>query len=278
MNAISALALEYRAALTPTGQDPTDALRDLRGVVEDAITTQPRSQQRRIGPSEIGTPCDHCLAAKLAGWEQGRDVAWLPYVGTAMHAQLEHVLLDHETNAWIRDKTPGRYLTEEKVMVGHIGGTEIWGSTDVLDVTAAMTIDWKLVGASTLTAAKAGPSPVYRVQADLYAKGWNDAGFRVDHVSIVYLPRNSMRGLDDAIWWHAPHDRQRATDALDRANRFHDNLRALQDALGTDARDQWITGLPRAAGCHDCHRYPDGATLTAPGHRPPSAAFADLLG
>jgi hypothetical protein len=277
MTTMSTLATEYRDARLHIGTAPDVALRELRTLVEDAIVNQPRSQQRTVGPSEIGTDCDHCLAAKLAGWPTDRDVAWLPYVGTAMHAQLEKVLLDREMHAWL-DQRPGRYLVEEKTLVGHIGGQEIWGSTDALDVAAGMTIDWKLVGASTLTHAKAGPSPVYRAQADLYAKGWNDAGIRVDHVAIVYLPRNSVRGLDDAIWWHAPHDRARAVAALDRANRLHDNLAALESALGVEARDAWISGLPRAAGCFDCRRFPDGAGLTAPGHHAPEKAFADLLG
>ena len=56
------------------GGDPWDALTtDIRTVIEDAITNHPRTLQKQIGPSEVGTPCDHCLAAKLAGWEETRD-------------------------------------------------------------------------------------------------------------------------------------------------------------------------------------------------------------
>jgi hypothetical protein len=260
------------------GGDPTEALGDLRQIIEHAITHQPRSQQRTIGPSEIGTPCDHCLAAKLAGWARTDDgVPWLPYIGTAVHAQLEEALLQHENARNAVHTTGARYLTEARVMVGHIGGREIWGSTDLVDLTVGMTVDWKCVGASTLRKAKAGPSQTYRVQAHLYARGWNLAGHRVDHVAIAYLPRNDMGGLNAAVWWHEPYDEQVAIDALDRANRIHANLTAL-DALGTEARDRWVTALPRAEGCFDCPKYPDGADLPAPGHRPAEAAFADLLG
>ncbi|MFD6094555.1 PD-(D/E)XK nuclease family protein [Oerskovia sp. NPDC060338] len=260
------------------GGDPAPALGELRDVIEHAITHHPRSLQRTIGPSEIGTPCEHCLAAKLAGWEQTRDgIPWLPTIGTATHAWLEDAFIAHELDRNRREHVGFRWVTEERVMVGHIGGREIWGSTDLLDTAVGMTVDWKVVGSSTLKAAKAGPSPVYRVQADLYAKGWNDAGVRVDHVAIAYLPRNAV-SLDQAVWWHAPHDRARAEQALARAERLHTNLAALE-SISTAARDAWITQLPRDARCYDCARFPDGAHLTAPGHtNSPQAAFSDLLG
>lgn len=250
------------------GGDPTTAMRDLLSVVEHAITHQPRSLQTRIGPSEIGTPCDHCLAAKLAGWKRNDDgVPWLPYIGTAVHAQLEQVLQQHEADRNAVHTTGLRYLTEARVMVGHIAGEEIWGSTDLIDLAVGMTIDWKIVGETTLrTARRQGPSEVYRAQADLYAKGWNDAGYRVEHVAIAYLPRNAV-SLDQAVLWSAPHDRARAERALERANQLAANVSALQ-ALGATAVATWIATLPRDPGCHDCARYPDGAHLAAPGHRP----------
>lgn len=260
-----------------TGGDPHQALRDARGVIEDAIVNHPRSLQTTIGPSEIGTPCDHCLAAKLAGWEQHRDVAWLPTIGTAVHAWIEGAFIASE-NARGAQHTGGlRYLTEARVMVGHIAGQEVWGSTDLLDLTTGMTVDWKLVGVSTLRRAKAhGPSPVYRVQADLYAKGWNDAGHRVDHVAIAYLPRNAT-SLDDAVWWTASHDRARAVTALARANAMAANLAALA-TLGPQAVAAWIGGLPRDGDCWDCARFPDAPTPPArPGHPAPGTQFANLL-
>ncbi|PYG00188.1 hypothetical protein SAMN05216184_104127 [Georgenia satyanarayanai] len=258
------------------GGDPAAALRELRQTIEHEIVNQPRSLQKRIGPSELGTPCDHCLAAKLAGWTRTDDgVPWLPYVGTAMHAQLEELFIRSENDRNAVHTTGRRYLAEQPVMVGHIGGEEIWGSTDLLDLHVGMTVDWKLVGVTTLRAAKRGPSPVYRTQADLYAKGWNDAGIRVDHVAIAYLPRNAV-SLNDAIWWTAPHDRARAEAALERANRLHTNLTALA-SISVEARDAWITALPRDPGCHDCSRFPDGAGIPKPGHRPPGDDLAGLL-
>ena len=178
---------------TPSGIGPAEAIADLKGLIEHGILNQPRSLQTTIGPSEVGNPCDHCLAAKLAGWKTTeQDVPWLPFVGTAVHAALEELVNRYEANRNAVHTTGRRFLTEARVMVGTIAGQEIWGSTDLVDLEAGMTNDWKIVGATTLRSAKGGPSQVYRVQAHLYAKGWNDAGHTVRHVGISYLPRNAV--------------------------------------------------------------------------------------
>lgn len=267
---VAAIMTDLGPAGIYVGGDATDALRDIRTLIERAITNHPRSLQKRIGPSELGTPCSHCLAAKLAGWEQvdERSVPWLPTIGTAVHAWLEEQVIRHEVDRIGNLSDPGRrYLCEQPVMVGTIGGQDIWGSTDLVDVHTGTIVDYKIVGPTTLKKAKAGPSPEYRAQAHLYAKGWNDAGVRVDHVAIAFLPRNAM-SLDDGIWWHEPHDRSIAERALDRANRLAANLTALT-ALGPDAVAAWIGQLPRHDGCWDCSRWPDApAGMTKPGHRP----------
>lgn len=258
------------------GGDPKQSLRDVRSIIENAIVNHPRSLQKRIGPSEIGNPCDHCVAAKLAGWQETeRGIPWLTTIGTAVHAWCEDVVNLHESNRNALHTTGRRWLSEQKVMVGHIGGAEVWGSTDLVDVVTGVVIDFKVVGPTTLRSAKAGPEAKYRVQADLYAKGWNDAGHRIDHVAIAYLPRNAQ-SLDDAIWWTAPHDRGRAERALERANQLHTNLAALA-SISETARDAWITSLPRAPRCWDCARYPDGLGMTAPGHRDPVDSLAGLI-
>ncbi|MBQ1443799.1 MAG: hypothetical protein IIZ13_08125 [Renibacterium sp.] len=244
------------------GINPKAAGQELRALIEHSILNQPRSRQKTIGPSEIGTDCDHCLAAKLAGWqstEQG--VPWLPFVGTAVHAALEEMVIQYEANRNAANTTGRRYLTEARTMVGVIDGTEIWGSTDLVDLAAGVTFDYKIVGVTTLRSAKAGPSNVYRVQQHLYAKGWNDAGHRIDHVAIAYLPRNSVV-LSDAVWWNEPYDRDIAQTALDRANGFAVNVRALR-SISEAAADDYIRALPRAKNCRDCARFPDAPPAPA---------------
>jgi hypothetical protein len=71
--------------------------------------SRPRSLQVEVGPSQLGNPCDHCLAAALAGWEKRGDDAWLPLIGTAVH----ELLLTHEAfgNGWLK---------EHRVTVGQV--------------------------------------------------------------------------------------------------------------------------------------------------------------
>lgn len=247
------------------GGDPHVALKEARWVIEEHIRTQPRSLQTTIGPSEIGTECDHCLAAKIAGWPQNDSVDWLPFIGTAVHARLDHIFteLGASTNAVHNGGL--RWVAEMRLLVGTIGGVEVWGSNDLVDFITGLIVDWKVVGKTTLDDVRRhGPSTVYRVQQHLYAKGWNDAGRRIDHVAIAYLPRNAV-SLDHAHWWTEPYDQQIALDALDRANYYATQISALT-SISAEVRDAWITALPRHPRCYDCPRFADRpGTITASG-------------
>lgn len=227
--------------LAPYGgpADPEAVKKTILATIEDAIANHPRSLQKTIGPSEIGTECDHCLAAKLAGWDQVRESgAWLPTVGTAVHTWLEETfkkLLDSFGRP--------RYLTERKVAVGTIGGVEVTGSTDLVDLVAGMTWDWKIVGITTLKSAKVAPSQRYVVQQMLYARGWRRLGVLITHVGIAYLPRNEV-SLRKAVLWTAPYDESIAVEALERADRIHANLKAME-SISVETRDKYVTGLDR---------------------------------
>jgi hypothetical protein len=254
-----------------------EAKKSILAVIEDAITNHPRSLQVTIGPSEIGTECDHCLAAKLAGWREVRDGSpWLPTVGTAVHTWLEE-------KAFMRQALDAsgrpRYLMERKVAVGAIGGVEITGSTDLVDLVRGMTWDWKVVGKTTLESAKVAPSIRYVVQQMLYARGWRRLGVNITHVGIAYLPRNEV-SLRKAVLWTAEYDEALAEAALARADNMDRNLKAMA-TLGVEARDKYISSLDRwrswrerdpVSGveklvkgnaqdgrieCLDCPRYPD---------------------
>lgn len=238
---------------------PSAAATEIWNLIEHGLAHQPRSLQKRIGPSELGADCIHCLAAKLAGWDKTQDRAWLPAIGTGVHMLLEELF--HRFEAENQTGRP-RFLMEQRVTVGEIGGTPITGSTDLVDLWAGMTVDWKCVGPSTLRKYKTGPSATYRAQAHLYAKGWRAAGHAIDTVAICFLPRNSPN-MRDGFWWHEPYDEQLALDVLARANQLHTTLTALQ-AVSTQTRDAWITQLPRASDCWDCARFPDYQRKTQP--------------
>jgi hypothetical protein len=273
---MTSAALDADLATNFTGGAPELTLKEYRWVIEEGIRNQPRSKQTRIGPSEIGNPCQHCLAAKLAGWDKNEDgIPWLPTVGTAVHAYLEDTF-EIDNLRYITNTGKPRWLIEQKVDIGEIGDTPITGSTDLFDTYTGMVLDHKIVGVSTLNKARrTGPSPVYRTQAHSYGRGWKRAGYNVTNVAICYLPRNDVT-LDKAVYWHEPFNEQIAIDALTHVNQLNRNLTALE-SVSPDARDAWITTLPRAASCWDCARYPDGAGLTLPGHAAPQDGFAGLL-
>lgn len=182
--------------------------------IEGNIKNHPRSQQKRIGPSEIGIDCTRRLLHKLAGHnEPDRGPAWKPTVGTALHAQME---------TWfqaVNDFLPGSYLIEEKVNVGRIADTDITGSTDLFIPEAKTVVDWKFVGPTRLKHYRSkGPSNQYRIQAHLYGKGWVAAGYQVEQVMIAFLPRDG--DLSDSYFWWEPFDPMTAIQALVRANQL----------------------------------------------------------
>lgn len=235
-----------------------DTVTDALTVIENGIRQQPRSQQKLIGPSEIGTDCDHCLAAKLADWEETeRDVAWLPFIGTAVHAELASIFDADNARATKAGDRP-RWRVEKRVEVGTIGGHHISGTCDLYDTFTGTVLDWKIVGAQTLRTAKASAKPVYRVQGQLYGLGQENAGHTPKRVAIAHLPRNAI-SLAQAVIHVEDYHPAIAHQAIERANRIHANLTTLA-SLGIEIRDSWITTQDRADGCFSCPRYPDWVT------------------
>lgn len=260
--------LDVACAAQYTGADPATVHADLLAIIEAAITNQPRSLQTTIGPSEIGNPCDRCLAHKLAGTPEAPEIGWLPFIGTCVHEQLEDIFLRHE-NTRASLGMPGRFLAENRVTVGQIG-QPITGSTDLFDTHTGTVIDWKIVGTTTLKTVRAhGAKPQYVKQAHLYGKGWEDAGYTVKSVLVVFLPRNDI-SLRRGQRWQEPYNRAVAEAALEHANNLHNAITAfglphvlasLPPHITDDGEDSF-----------SCRRYPDYAPIAA-AHADPSNPF-----
>lgn len=242
-------------ALQPDPPQPRNTWAEYRTVIEAAITHTPRSLQTRIGPSELGTPCDRCLIHKLAGTpEHEHLVPWLPWVGTAVHALLEETFAE-ANKAW-----PAiRWLVESTVSVGSVGGVDITGHADLFDLHTGEVTDWKIVGATTLRNVKGnGPTLTYRRQGHLYGYGFTRRGLRVTAVRIAYLPRNSVH-LGDAVIWSEPYDEQVALDTIARADTFA----AWIGALGADT--VLASAPPHTHEEHSCNKFSDGIQPPAGG-------------
>lgn len=235
----------------PVHLDPERTIPDLLKIIEGAILNDPRTLQVELGPSEIGTGCDRCLIHLLAGHKTVEHVApWLPTIGHALHAWLEQAVF----TSMLPDLSRRRYITEGKVAVGHIGGVQISGSSDVLDTHTGTVVDYKISGKPKIDATRRkGPVQTYQAQAHLYGKGWEDAGYDVRSVCIWLLPRNAV-SLRQGHPWQVPYDRAVAETALSRANALHAGITSfgVDQVLG-------MTGAHTGAE-FSCGRFPGETT------------------
>lgn len=224
---------------------------NLLDVIEAGYHTAPRTLQKRLGPSEIGTPCEHCLVAKMAGWEPvNKKFSWPSVVGTSVHSWLAtHFAFDD------------RYRVEHRVDVGELGGQTISGSADLYDTVEGRVIDWKVIGVASMRNVRAnGPKVTYRRQAHLYARGFAAQGYDVREVAIAFLPRSAL-DLSGATYWTEPYNPQVAVDAMVRANRLLATLETLTEHA-PDKVEEWIGGLTRdpyddGGECFDCSTFAD---------------------
>lgn len=177
--------------------------------------TRPRSMQKTIGPSEIGSPCLRQLVYKLSDAPEGaRDVPWAPLCGSGVHEYPMAAMLRWDNERCINRGEHPRWIIEHRVWPSE----HEHGSGDAYDTWNREVVDWKFVGSTQLHELKmARPKPVYRVQTHLYGLGYERAGWPVDSVRLVGLARS-------ADFWHSqewaePFKRYIALDALQRLER-----------------------------------------------------------
>ena len=252
--------------------DPTD---DLAAEIKTAVLQNirraaahaPRSQQREIGMSEVGSPCTRRIAYRLLDWDpkpnSGLD-PWASVQGTAVHAWIEEVYRA-ENDRLGRE----RYLIEATVRVPTRWGPLV-GHSDLFDRDLGAVIDWKHVSPSRINHYKArGPGPVYRTQAHLYGYGQQLAGEDVRHVAIVFLPRAVT--LTGAHVWTEPYDQAVAETALQRLDLVRESIHALDPEAHPD---RWAMFPPADAGCRFCPWFLAGST--DPSRGCPGAPDADV--
>jgi hypothetical protein len=225
-------------------RDPRQTWPEYQGIIEDSIVNAPRSLQKRIGPSEIGTECTRCLILKLGGVEEIRDVAWLTWVGSAVHAYLENTFATQNETLGFQ-----RFLIEERVHVGDVNDVPITGKMDLFDLFTAGLTDWKIVGKSTLDKVKRkSVPPVYRAQSHLYASGSDRRGLNVHNVRIAFLPRNAP-SLDHAFIFEEPYSPAIAEAAIKRAD-------FIAREIAMYGLDVVLETAPAHQGEYSCSHYP----------------------
>lgn len=151
----------------------------LKGVIWQDSADAPRSQQRELGPSEVGHPCTRHVVGKRAGLPRTNHVAdpWPSWVGTGLHAHIDRAL---------RATGDSRWISENKVCPSD----DLCGTADLFDLATGTVIDHKFLGATTLDKIKRnGASTVYRKQTLLYARGYKRLGLPVRRVMLMLWPR-----------------------------------------------------------------------------------------
>lgn len=216
-------------------------------------TSDNRSAQVHLGPSEVGTACDRRLAMAILGRPKvnpGGDgyAAWL---GTQGHRGMAEI---YE----YADAGSGRFAVETPLSFP----SEIVprGTGDLLHRVRKCFVDWKFMGEWSLNKLReVGPSDTYRVQLHLYAYGAKQRGEKVDYVAIVGMPRQG-KSLQEKYVWAEPYDRAIAVKALDRAARIAKKLKGLPES---GVNEEWVAEelakFPVAKDCTWCPYHLSGS-------------------
>ncbi|QNJ58281.1 Cas4 family exonuclease [Mycobacterium phage Ellie] len=262
----------------PTTEQEFNAglLGDLKGVFRRGWATHARSQQRALGPSEVGHPCPRRLVSATLELErvnpEGDPLpAWL---GTAGHAKFEDaVVLDNERliDQWLKDREQrctvlrgivgaddplyvGRWFSERRVQVS--GG--LAGTCDLYDTWTNTVIDLKFPGATKFSTYKKAverktlgdEAPEYKVQAHCYGRGYVNEGFPVERVAIWFIPRGGL--LSSSFVWSEPYDSTIVDETLAKLN----NIALVLNDLDIEEHPERLALVPKKPHmCMFCPYY-----------------------
>ena len=228
-------------AMSDEGKELANRLRETFYAYTNRNSSDNRSAQRTLGPSEAGTPCDRQIAMKLLGIQPTNpQEGWAPFVGTAVHAELAKMF------DWANGAGSGRYVTEMRVEFGH--PLVPYGTLDLLDRVLFMVDDHKLMGRYSLDKLiQQGPSETYRKQIQIYGLGAERAGEKVKKVAIIAWPRQES-SLDKLYVHVEPYDREVALEALRRVERIAEEVAVTGQSfqLLSDRPGQSLTPMDQA--------------------------------
>lgn len=231
----------------------------VREIVKGHARRAPRSVQKHLGPSELGSPCDRQVAGKMAGLPGTNHVSdpWPSIVGNAVHAWLADCF-DAE-NGRMGDL---RFFTEQRV-TPH---PDHPGTADLYDLAERAVVDHKVLGDSTHNKVRSGGPPrKYLVQLLLYGLGYANLGVPVDRVVLLAFPR-TRSSLDGLYAWEHP-----VTPADDELLREVFAQTAYRKTLADGLTNQTIAlndipATPTSDDCYFCPFYrPQSAHDGGPG-------------
>lgn len=223
-------------------------------IIRELTKPSERDKQRKVGPSELGDLCERCLAEKLLGVHHDEKTYPLaPMIGTAFHLYLENVI-------GLKD-----YLKETRVTVGTIDGYgDIGGTADGFDLETGHVVDYKVLSKKKIKAFSSatffdesynpefysdsmteGQLKKYYYQTQLYGLGMENAGYEVNHTSLILFPRDctveSVMSASHELCFK--YSREAALNVLERANQIFKWATENRDNLGE---------LDSHPGCYYC--------------------------
>lgn len=222
-------ALRFNAMAPEPGTDHPMRT-ELIELIRFADRSAYRNSQRAIGPSEIGNSCDRRLAYRIAGVKAVNRTSdpWPAIVGTAMHDWLQRCL-ERDNARYVATGVEPRWITEQRVKPDQL----IQGTSDAYDRLTNTVIDWKSMGdTAKAKLVKEGPSDGYFIQIQTYGLGFYRAGFPVQRVGLMFLPRAG--NLKDARYYEWPFNPVIAQKAIDRVYAIGRQVLATRQNLGTD--------------------------------------------
>lgn len=258
-------------AVAPGAHDPLAD--EVAEIIRYGDAQRPRSKQEAPGPSTLGNTCDRALAYKgrrTKGVSKISDPL-IAINGTAFHAWMDYAVnlwnvkncaQQHKPNDQECSHDGRRYLTEVRVEFTFPSGIKGTGSSDCFDVPAGRVIDWKVQGLDANKQMRRGRPPEnYKAQTHLYGMGMENAGYQVNEVCLVSIPRSGR--LSEIAIWREPYDRKVAEAALVR----YESLIKLPDQLGVDEDESRWSWIPTGANppCHFCPYYRPGEPISSTG-------------
>lgn len=164
-----------------------------------------RDKQRLIGPSEIGNPCDYCVANRLIHTPKKQSRYWLAAkIGTSIHRELEYEEAKHiEVPENYRFMALEDALIETPIILGTIDGYgTVKAKPDLVLTKSNHVIDHKTSTKAKVSKYKLDGVPMqYVYQQQLYAWGLNNSGVPVERISLSFVNRDGQ--TDDDIWIHS---------------------------------------------------------------------------
>lgn len=212
----------------------------IRSIIVDHDAARPRSQQTKIGPSDLSSPCSRRLVYQLLGVEPvaPNEVSLQAWVGTAVHAALETALKGHPD-----------WMTEQPVSIKLNKQLTLSGTLDAYHRPSGTVVDWKTCGPSALDKYRRASPDNYLTQISLYGLAAVLSGrMQVHNTALVYLPRNGH--LDQIHVDAHPWDEGRAEAALRRYEALH---------AAASAGPAVLPLIPTADACRYCRWWLPGS-------------------